>query len=81
MPHPDFGSLPNHPGAYVYRIRSTGSSSAKFGPCEVCGKHVSETFIQTEGITYENGGRIAVTHHECITLFGHEECLIAKRRN
>lgn len=64
-------------GAYVYRIKSTGDSSAKFGPCELCGKHVSEVFLQTEGRIFEPN---QVTHYKCKDWFGHESCLISQRR-
>lgn len=33
---------------YRYRLSSTGESSRRFGPCDVCGEHVSEVFLQTE---------------------------------
>lgn len=42
-------------------LRSTGASSAKFGPCEICGLHVSEVFMR-------GGARGQWT-------FGHETCL------
>jgi hypothetical protein len=74
------GPKPDRPGVYVYRIRSTGAGSAKFGLCEVCQKYVSETFIQTEGVSFEYEGQIMITHHECAILFGHRECLLGKRR-
>lgn len=34
------------PGDYRFRLRSTGYSSARYGPCEVCGKHCTEVFLQ-----------------------------------
>lgn len=82
-----FVNVPQEPGKYVYRIKSTGNSSAKFGPCEVCGKHCPEVFYQVEGQTFltdeldECGaGKICITYHECRNFFGHEECLIGARR-
>lgn len=33
---------------YRYSLSSTGESSRKFGPCEVCGEHASEVFLQVE---------------------------------
>lgn len=80
MTTPD-GSMPARTapvGTYVYRIKSTGNSSARFGPCEVCGKHVSEVFIQTEGKIYQPK---EMTYYQCNkSLFGHEVCLIQQRR-
>lgn len=71
-----FGALPEI-GRYVYRIRALRDSSAKFGPCEICGGHVTQIHYQVEGRVYEAG---EVTHHECKNLFGHERCLIEARR-
>jgi hypothetical protein len=70
--------------AFTYRLRNTGHSSARFGPCEVCGKPVSEVFIQTEFQAMqvderdEAHLRRAVErgegfHNGC--TFGHEACL------
>lgn len=33
---------------YKYKLISTGESSSRYGPCEVCGKHVSEVYHQIE---------------------------------
>lgn len=74
------GNPPTRPGVYVYRIRATGGNSDRYGPCEVCDKHVSETHIQTEGVSFEHDGQIMITHHECRILFGHRECLMGARR-
>jgi hypothetical protein len=67
---------PENRPMYRYRLSSTGGSSAKYGPCEVCGQHATEVFQQTEEQAYEEGW----TQHECQRLFGHEDCLLAKRR-
>ena len=37
---------------YRYRLASLRASSAQFGRCEVCRKHVSEVFLQTEEMRY-----------------------------
>lgn len=80
-PSPYWPLIPDRVGVYVYRIRNTGASSAKFGPCEVCGKHVSEVFMQAEGVSYlDPEWGIQITEHECGTLFGHEKCLSDSRR-
>jgi hypothetical protein len=70
------------PGQYSYRISDTGYGSNRYGTCEVCLGHVSETYIQVETKYYFNetlmlGGW---TLHQCRTLFGHEECLRRARR-
>lgn len=82
-----FEDVPNEPDRYVYRIKNLGAGSARYGPCEVCGRPASETSIQVEGRTYltdafddEGPGKIAITYHECETLWGHEECLRGARR-
>lgn len=59
-----------------YRLSSTGGSSAKFGPCEVCGGHATEVFQQVEERAYSGGW----TQHECRRLFGHETCLTVQRK-
>jgi hypothetical protein len=54
---------------YRYRVRSLEESSSKFGPCEVCEKHVSECFSQVEEEQYEYGwtwNGYLVGHHECL---------------
>ena len=62
-----------------YFLKSTEDCSAKYGPCEVCGKAVSEVFHQwqdesysvtIEGVTETGWARVGTE------LFGHEECLI-----
>lgn len=63
--------------SYRYRLITTGDSSAKYGPCEVCGKVATEVFHQTEDREYEPG---QFTGHECKSLFGHRECLMGARR-
>lgn len=69
---------------YRYKLVSTGDSSARYGNCDVCGKHVTEVFIQREERRYrfEHNGKIyeGWTGEGCHYLFGHKECLIAKRK-
>lgn len=50
-------------------------SSAKYGPCEVCGEHASDVQHQIEKRKYSGGW----THHDCTDLFGHEACLQSKQ--
>lgn len=63
---------------YRYKINSTGSSSIKYGNCEVCKKSVTEVFMQSEEkrFVYNNQEYWAKQNN----IFGHKECLINKRR-
>lgn len=68
---------------YRYRIKSTGGSSAQYGPCEVCNQHASEVFLQVEECEYHNpitNNPHSWTRHKCSDLCGHFECLVSRRR-
>ena len=68
---------------YHYTMISTKDSSAKYGPCEICKKHCSEVFHQIEEREIEAAeepGKTVLTHAGCWSYFGHENCLIGKRR-
>lgn len=67
---------------YRYRLSSTGYSSARLGPCEICGKHASEVFIQAEQKRYRrHDGTLSWTYADCIdSCFGHKECLENQQR-
>ena len=52
-------------------------SSIKYGPCEVCGNFVSDMFYQSESRNTDHG---ISTFAGCHSLFGHEDCLVSKRR-
>lgn len=75
-------------GQYAYDLFDSGDSSARFGPCEVCNKHVSEVYHQVEMRCYGFKPVTAPdtlvaprwTYHECKSLFGHRNCLEATRR-
>ena len=66
---------------YRYRIRSTGRSSAVFGPCEVCLCHAAEVYLQVEEKSYPTESGTEWTRYECQSLFGHEQCLISNRQD
>lgn len=68
---------------YRYKLTSTGHSSARYGPCEICDTHVSEVFIQTEQRQFSVPGVVenGWTGYQCFTHFGHESCLKSKQRN
>ena len=61
---------------FRYRLHSTGGSSVKYGPCEVCGQHATEVFHQTEETSYEGGW----TQYGCRSVFGHKDCLTQQQR-
>ncbi len=68
-------------GAYRYRIKNTGFSSQRYGPCEVCRKPVSEVHYQVEEQECAIDGEDPFwTTHDCTNLFGHESCLLNARR-
>ncbi len=60
--------------AKKYTLRNTGDSSARYGLCEVCGKHCSEVHIQQEYTQYAPG---QFTHDD--VLMGHAHCLQSVR--
>lgn len=45
------------------RMRTTGKSSDRYGPCEVCGQHASEVWIRRI-----HGGSYVFGHRECVEL-------------
>ena len=73
-------------GAYRYRLKDTGASSVNLGRCQVCASDVERVFHQVEERYEEQplpGGMVfgTWTTHGCRHLFGHESCLVAKRRD
>ena len=64
-------------GLPVFRLSNTGAWSAKFGPCECCGKAADTTYYLTEARTFVYDGEHHITHHKCGSWFGHRECLAA----
>ena len=68
-------NIENH-GTPVYRMARLNAGSAKYGPCECCGRDVDTTYYLVEGFTYSYRGRFeGVTHNDARNLFGHRECL------
>ena len=68
-------------GNYRYRVKSLEASSIKYGPCEVCGKHATEMFLQIEQRQYRKpNGEISYTGYGCRDMFGHYDCLVKARR-
>ena len=68
---------------YHYKLTSTHSNSYKYGVCEICKKHVSDVFVQSEQRDFfspvEN--KIMRTFADCRPhAFGHEQCLRSIRR-
>ena len=63
---------------YRYTLKNMNESSAKYGPCAICGKHTSEVYHQTE----ERQTKFYKwTTSGCHNLFGHKDCLIQIRHN
>lgn len=64
------------PGAF--RLKSTGDSSNKYGPCEVCGKHASETWslIRWEGVASCRRPGFD-TYAAPVSAFGHHDCILS----
>jgi len=65
---------------YRYRITRTGSSSAKYGDCEICGQYCPDVYLQTKEKKYRTPeGRDSWAFRS--DAFGHEECLRSIRRS
>ncbi|MDD1493951.1 hypothetical protein DF016_36800 [Burkholderia stagnalis] len=69
-----------------YRLKHTGQSSDRLGACEVCNRHASEVFHLTGAMLYERAakpdsdpGRFGWTHHKCVDVFGHRDCVTSRR--
>ncbi len=60
----------------MVRLTNTQESSTKYGPCECCGKNVSEVWVKTGPKPYFNheGKKIM---ESVGSTFGHRECLEA----
>lgn len=56
------------------KLKSTRRSSNELGPCEVCGKHCSETFISECVEPFEHEGKMLYAHRWY--ALGHEQCLL-----
>ena len=65
---------------YTYQLKSTGSSSSKYGVCEVCNEHVSEVFHQVEKKDFFSIVTNKIEQQYIQDLFGHEKCLIGRQR-
>lgn len=62
---------------YTYKMFGPKGDSYKYGNCEVCGEFCSTIYHQVEGKEYEPG---SITHFNCHSMFGHEDCLISIRK-
>jgi len=72
----------NQKHVYHYRISSLHHNSDKYGLCEICQKHVSEVFCQSEQREFLSSitNEISLTYADCRPhLFGHEKCLLSIR--
>lgn len=69
-------------GTYRYTITSLahwGPGSQRFGNCEICGKQVVTTYVQTEEVRAIDPDGAFWTRHQCAMLFGHQDCLRSSR--
>ena len=74
-------------GAFGWRLSETGAGSAKYGPCEVCGKHADTMYLQNlfHRFDLDDVDRASLgttdTHGWSHRggAFGHKECLLALR--
>lgn len=57
-----------------YRLKNTGDSSQKYGPCGVCERHCSEVWVQSVEREFAPGRYAHETHR-----FGHKDCLVSQR--
>ena len=64
-------------GNYRYKLFRTGSSSDKFGNCEICNKPSDSIYYQIEEREYQKN---RWTHYKCFDHFGHKDCLISIRK-
>lgn len=62
---------------YRYVLKRTEFSSARYGPCEVCGHHCPEVWTQTTHEPFDSHGEQGESHRG--TRFGHRACLLAER--
>ena len=58
---------------FSYRLVQLGASSAKYGDCEICGKNVSDMYIQTKQHEKKIAGKDRIINDSC--TFGHRKCL------
>jgi hypothetical protein len=65
--------------AHRYKIKAIGASSARYGNCEVCQKHVSDVYLQTHETSYRNPITGATGWQYAGDAFGHEACLMSIR--
>jgi hypothetical protein len=67
---------------YRYILTETGYSSSRFGPCEICGEHVSDEYIQREQRRCYCSAkqRYYWTYNGMRCHFGHKKCLQTARK-
>ena len=62
-------------GIHLYRLTNMEHSSKRYGPCEVCGEHVSDVHLQSEYVQGWKQGESNWKVTEDSPKFGHEQCL------
>ncbi len=62
---------------HLYRLTDLEYSSRRFGLCEICGKHVSEVYLQSDFKEVVSNGK--AHWRQISTTFGHVDCLLGRR--
>lgn len=65
-------------GEVVSTIHGTGLGSGYFGGCELCSKHVSETFVHQTHRIYVRADGLRYLSPMTGGTYGHRECLVGK---
>ncbi len=53
-------------------VKRLGYSSSRYGPCEVCGKHVAAVCVRRIGVIHAFG------HHSCLDTYNTSELLLKR---
>lgn len=62
-------------GRKLRTTKSTGGSSERFGPCEICGKYMSECFLSRVGNERQREDGSIYADHSGPTVFAHDACI------
>ena len=63
-------------GNIVRHTKSTGRSSDFFGPCELCGKHMSEAFRTRKAREWQRENGELYYGHDSAVMYAHEKCIL-----
>lgn len=68
-------------GNLVRLTKPTGRGSDYFGPCEVCGAHMSEAFRSRKAREWKRDNGELYYGHESAVVYAHEKCIQAIANN